>query len=322
MIRIHSPGLGASVQDLGRSGWRAIGVGSAGAMDARALRIANALLSNPETAAGIEFTLGGFEIEAETDCDICLAGPEAQVTVDGQRQPRWWVRTLRRGQRLRAGHARDGMRIYLAVGGGLDLPEVMGARATDLKGGFGGLEGRMLRAGDRLKALRPRLGASELGFGPSPRAFPDLWDAPQTPLRFIPGAEWDDHDADSQALFTGTDWTLSPQSNRIGYRLDGPVMTPRIRRELLSHGILPGTIQLPPSGQPVIQMLDANTAGGYPKLGAVIAADLPRLAQAPLGRALRFAPCSPAEARAAKAEEARMIDTLRRCTAPFREDRP
>lgn len=319
MIEIRSPGLGAMVQDLGRPGLRAIGVGSCGAMDARALRIANGMLGNPEGAAAVEFTLGGFDVEAREEVDICLAGAEAGVTLDGRPLPRWWVQTLRTGQRLRAGHSRSGMRIYLALGGGLDLPAVLGSRSTDLKGGFGGLEGRLLRPGDRLGAVVPRRSDRVHGFGLSPRAWPELWSSQDPVLRFVPGAEWGDYDAGNQALFLGTRWTISPDSNRIGYRLTGPAIVPRERRELLSHGILPGTIQLPPSGQPVVQFADANTAGGYPTLGVVIEADLPVLAQVPLGGTVRFARVSVPEAQAALREQAARISAVVRCTSVIRE---
>ncbi|WP_412508797.1 biotin-dependent carboxyltransferase family protein [Roseovarius sp. SYSU LYC5161] len=301
MIRIVTAGPLASVQDLGRRGYRSLGVGTAGAMDLRALRAVNALVGNDEGAAAIEFTLGGFAVEAMEDVDIAVGGASADLKIDGSRIAPWWTQTLRRGQFLTAGHSVSGMRIYLAVGGGIDVPLLMGARSTDLKGGFGGLEGRTLRDGDTLATGTAAAEGRSTGFGLSFNAYPQLFSplTSQEPLRFVPAAEWEDYDAQTQACFTESDWTVTTESNRVGYRLGGPVLEAGERRELLSHGILPGTIQLPHGGAPVVQMREANTCGGYPKLGVVIEADLHRLAQVPLGRAIRFAACTPAEGRAA-----------------------
>lgn len=312
MIEFITPGPLASVQDLGRHGYRNIGVGTSGAMDGRALRIVNLLVGNDQGAAGVEFTFGDFEFVASEDVDIAIGGADASVSIDGQPVPSWWAQTLRQGQHVSAGVSASGMRIYLALGGGIDVPEIMGARATELKGGFGGLEGRMLRPGDRLRALVPRQGAAISGFGLSNRAHPELFaeDGADTELRFVPAAEWADYDEHNRQLFLQSRWTVSFDSNRIGSRLEGPQIVPRHRRELLSHGILPGTIQLPPSGQPVIQLQEGNTCGGYPKLGAVIAADLSRFAQVPLGESIRFKVCTPADARAANALEQERIRTI------------
>ena len=314
MIEIVNPGPLASIQDLGRTGLRSIGVGSSGAMDARALRIANRMIGNDDAAAGIEFTYGDFEIRFSESVDIAISGAAAEMFIDDVAIPRWWAQTVHAGQCLKAGFSESGMRIYLSVGGGIDVPVVMGACATDLKGGFGGLDGRMLQAGDRLKARRPRLGAEITGFGLSKAHHPGLFaDGPQERVvRFVPAAEWDDYDDANQRLFMETDWTVSYDSNRNGSRLEGPQLVPMHQRELLSHGILPGTIQLPPSGQPVVQLQEANTCGGYPKLGALIAADLHRFAQVPLGETVRFKAVTLDEARAADAVEEHRIRAIAR----------
>lgn len=306
MIEILSPGIMASVQDLGRQGLRDIGVGTAGAMDARALRIANLLAGNPEGAAAIEVTLGGFRLRFLQDCIFALAGAETGARLDGLPVPGWWVRRARAGQVLSGGMAARGMRAVIAIAGGIDLPEVLGARATDVKGGFGGLGGRWLQAGDLLPiGPAPEMPLTEAGFGLAAARLGLLAEeAPE--LRFLPAGEWLRHTEAVRAQFLASDWTLLPDSNRMGFRLAGPALL-RPPMELLSHGILPGTIQLPPSGQPVIQMVDANTCGGYPKLGVVIGADLPRLAQARLGAKLRFRPVDRATALAARAEQTAFI---------------
>jgi biotin-dependent carboxylase-like uncharacterized protein len=317
MIRIISPGVGAAVQDLGRTGLGHIGVGQSGALDRRALRLANAMIGNCDSDAGIEVTLGGLSFEVVEPVTLAITGADTQATLDGRSLPRWWARHLQAGQTVRMGHSRTSMRAYIALAGGIDVPVTLGSRATDAKGGFGGLDGRALKASDRLSSFAATRQSSNVDFGLSPRAWPDLWreGSATTEVRFIPAAEWDDHDTSSQQLFCTTDWTIEPASNRIGYRLDGPVLVPVVRRELLSHGVLPGTIQLPPSGRPIIQMADANTVGGYPKLGVVIDADLSRLAQATLGSRLTFRPVTSAHARSARREEDALVLQIRRIAA-------
>lgn len=298
MMTVLSPGIMASVQDLGRLGYRHLGVGQAGAMDAMALRIGNMLVGNPEDAAAIEITLGGFRVRFLHDTVFALTGADTGAMLDDQPVPGWWLRRARAGQVLSCGMARRGMRAILALAGGIDLPLVMGARATDVKGGFGGHEGRWLRAGDTLAlGAGGDLALSETGFGLAAAKLGLI--APESPvLRFLPAGEWLRHAPDLRAQFLDSAWRLSPDSNRMGFRLAGPALL-RPPMELLSHGIVPGTIQLPPSGQPVIQMVDANTCGGYPKLGVVIGADMAWLAQARLGASLRFRPVTRPEALAA-----------------------
>lgn len=289
MIEIVSAGVMASVQDLGRPGWRNLGVGSSGAMDAFALRIGNMMVGNPQGLAGVEFTLGGFRLHFRRDTVFALTGADAGAALDGVPVPAWWVRHARAGQVLSAQMAGRGMRSYLAVAGGIGVAPVMGSRATDVKGGFGGHEGRALQAGDLLPLAEaeepPRIGPC--GFGLDAGRL-DLLPAPEAEIRFIPAKEWDIHGPVLQERFTSSAWVLQPDSNRMGYRLSGPDMRRDAPLELLSHGILPGTIQLPPGGQPVIQLNDANTCGGYPKLGVVIEPDLSALAQVRLGARIRF----------------------------------
>ncbi|MAZ20992.1 biotin-dependent carboxyltransferase family protein [Roseovarius sp.] len=311
MIEILSPGIMASVQDLGREGFRAIGVGQSGAMDPVALQVGNLLVGNAPDLAGIEFTLGGFSLRFESDTTFALTGAHVGTTLDGSAVPPWWVRRARAGQVLSGAMAAQGMRCMLCVAGGIDVAAVMGARATDLKGGFGGHEGRLLAKGDRLA-----IGASEAppvpeaGFGLDPRRLDLLPPRDETVLRFLPAAEWDTGPQKIRDGFLGTTWTLLPASNRMGCQLGGPDLRRDTPLELHSHAIVPGTIQLPPGGQPVIQLNDANTCGGYPKLGVVIAADLPKLAQTRLGGSIRFALTDHATALAASRDRQARLDWL------------
>ncbi|MGQ7846802.1 biotin-dependent carboxyltransferase family protein [Granulosicoccus sp. 3-233] len=322
MIEIITPGFYSSVQDQGRFGHRSAGVGSCGAMDAQALAIGNAALGNTADAAALEFTLGGFEIKAQSDITLCLTGAPLDAEIDGRPLFRWWVQTVLKGQQLKAGRCQSGMRVYLCVRGGIDVPLVLGSRSTDLKGHFGGVDGRVLKSGDKLSVGGSRNPVKPTRLGLSPRSFPELWrDLDETPtLRFVPANEWDELDTSNQAEFLRTDWQITPESNRVGYRLSGPQLRTRTPREMLSHGILPGTIQLPPSGQPVVQLMDANTAGGYPKLGKIIDADLPVLAQVPLGKPVRFQACAVEDAVAAREAQQRQTDRIRCLMAMARED--
>ena len=312
MIEIIQPGIFSSVQDLGRRGFRSIGVGQSGAMDAMALRIANILVGNPDDAAGIETTLGGLELCFDADCRFAVTGADAEVTLDDQVLSVWSLATARAGQVLRIGWPDAGMRNYIAFAGGVDVPVLMGSRATDLKGGFGGHEGRALRQGDRLSLLaHASQDDSALPFGIAGRKTEPESDSPVTTVRMIPAAEWGQYSPETQQSFLSANWLLDPASNRVGFRLRGPMLTSQTPRELLSHGILPGTVQLPPSGQPAVQMMDANTCGGYPKLGVVIAADLGRLAQTRLGDAVRFVLVSQEDALQALRARENLISAIR-----------
>lgn len=312
MIEIIYPGPIATVQDLGRFGHRKIGVGSAGAMDTMALKIGNILTGNALEAAAIEFTLGGFAVRFLQDQVIALTGADVGASLDGMPVPSWWVCRARAGQELRAGPSTAGMRTLLCIAGGIDVPLVLGSRSTDLKGGFGGHDGRMLRAGDRLNiGENPPSSIPERGFGLSAARLGLVNPTEAVPvIRFVPAAEWTTLSTASQAQVQGETWTLRPDSNRMGYRFDGQPVHVETQRELLSHGIVPGTIQLPPDGLPAIQMNDANTCGGYPKLGVVIAADMPRLAQIRLGSSIRFQAVDRETAIAQSNEKMKLLSVL------------
>jgi len=290
-LAIIRPGFFSTVQDLGRTGLRASGVGQSGAIDGWALRVVNTLIGNPPDAAAIEITLGHFSARFLADTVFAIGGADASARLDGTPLANWWVRTAHAGQTLSFGDVRHGMRSYLALAGGIDVPVVMGARATDLKGGFGGLDGRLLKAGDVLAAgqkAAPPVHTS--GFGLATQRlnpYPEL--AADVPvLDFLPAASWPDYSDAAHRLLVSADWTVSRQSNRLGALLDGPELTPRRRREQHSHGILPGVIQIPPSGRPMVQLCDGNTCGGYPLIGTLIAPHLHVFGQLRPGAKLRL----------------------------------
>ncbi len=312
-----------SIQDFGRLGYRCHGIGRSGAMDRVALAAANALLGNDEGAAGIEFQLFPVRLRFDVHTVFALAGADCMARLDGRLLPPWWAMEAHEGQELVLSPPQRGLRSYLAVSGGLDVPLMLGSRSTQMRDGFGGLDGRALAAGDRLTALPyvPFATRDHAGFGalPASQAL-DAGDCPEVKaseivLRAIPAAEYDQFDEASHAALWHAPWKVTAQSNRQGYRLSGSALQRTELVEMRSHGIVPGVIQVPPSGQPIIQLADGNSAGGYPKIGVVIEADLWRLAQATPGNVLRFVSCTLAEARDAERAISSYLGTLRRLAA-------
>lgn len=288
MIEILTGSSLNTVQDFGRRHAMAMGVAQGGAMDRLALSHGNLLLGNPVDAAGIEIVFFPFRVRFHVETSFAVTGADCPVTLDDLQLPRDWAITARPGQTLTIRAPRQGARAYLTVRGGLDVPAVLGARSTDLKGGFGGLEGRALQKGDRLACMTAtsiRLPAA--GYGLS-RACP-LPPAEGTQVRVLPAAEHEVFTPESLKIFQTAAWTLTPSANRMGYRLEGQDRLALTRKlSLFSHGILPGTVQVPPAGQPIIQMMDANTCGGYPKIATVIEPDLRLLSQTTVGARVHF----------------------------------
>ncbi|WP_347336702.1 biotin-dependent carboxyltransferase family protein [Bradyrhizobium manausense] len=302
----------ASIQDLGRFDQYRFGVGTSGAMDEVALRAGNILLGNDENAAAIEIPMMPFKLRFGRDMAFALTGAGVEAEIAGRPIPPWWRSHARAGDVLTIKAMSRGARLYLAVGGGIDVPMILGSRSTQFRGEFGGWHGRPLQAGDTLPCASSTAAIDELGIEPADitLARPDAA-ADQTIVRVVIAGEYDAFDAATQALFWSGRWKITPQSNRYGYRLQGPDMKPKAPVEKRSHGIVPGVIQIPPNGQPIIQMRDAQTSGGYPKIATVIRADLWRVGQARLGSELRFEQTAYTDALAAEAEMSTYLDRLR-----------
>jgi biotin-dependent carboxylase-like uncharacterized protein len=302
MLKVLRAGMLTTVQDLGRHGFRQSGIGQSGALDATALRIANLLVGNAEMAAGLEITLGQFQGQFTRQCSIALSGAGCHATLDGQVLWTGWRYPVRAGQTLSMKMPLRGMRSYLAVSGGIDVPEVLGSRSTDLNAGFGGFSGRRLQDGDVLPlghaSPRPAtvVGVKQPLFG--------------NRIRALPGPEYQEFSAVSREAFWRTAWQLSPQSNRMGYRLHGHHLERETSREMLSHGLVPGVVQVPHGGQPIVLMADAQTTGGYPRIATVIEADLYHLAQMRLGEPVHFVKCSYEEAQSALQQQRCAIEQI------------
>ncbi|WP_321819748.1 MULTISPECIES: biotin-dependent carboxyltransferase family protein [unclassified Burkholderia] len=330
MIEILSSSALATVQDRGREGYLRFGVGTSGAMDRVALAIGNLLLGNPDDAAAIEIPMFPFRVRFLEDLAFAITGADCAARLDERPILPWWTIEAKRGEVLTIGIPASGTRCYLSLAGGVDVPRVLGSRSTQLRGEFGGFNGRQLQKGDVLHAIgldarAPLQSAANGGFGavppayllPTPAATPAA-EGGDTVVRVLPAAEYECYEADSLDAFWREGWKVTPQSDRYGYRLAGPTLAARRPIEKRSHGIVPGVIQVPHSGQPIIQLRDAQPSGGYPKIGTVIEADLWRLAQARIGTRIRFARTTYEEAVAALDEVERYLAKVRNLAGLFR----
>lgn len=298
-LRIASAGFAPTIQDLGRPQVQHLGVPPAGALDPTALRLANALVGNPEDAAAIELRVMGPTIEVEADSvRVALVGTDAPVEILGDRRveaPANQSIRLTAGRRFRIGGLSDTGVAYLAIEGGIDLPPVYGSLATYTRARIGGVEGRALRDGDRLPL--------HLASAPerAERRCADLsWWHESGPVRVVPGPQDDYFTADSLAAFFSGEYRVTREADRMGMRLDGPVLAHSRGHDIVSDGIATGAIQVPGNGRPIVLLADHQTTGGYPKLGTVISADVPRLGRLRPGDVLGFAEVSVEEAEAAR----------------------
>lgn len=293
MIEVLSNGALNLVQDLGRREFLNIGVSSGGAMDPQALQLANAMVGNQPTDAGIEVSIFPFRVKFFQNTYFACTGSIGTLKLNDRQHAGWWTAFAQAGDVLSIAPPVHGARAYLAFAGGIEVPLVLGSRSTDLKSGFGGHLGRGLRKGDILNLRRhnqtPKRRLASYGIAQPSRIefLRNSSTAPAT-IRVIANAEFDDFTKESIKLFETSGYRLTPDCNRQGFRLEGAVLKRVRSQDLLSHGIVPGTIQVPPSGQPIIQMAEANTCGGYPKIGTVIEPDLWRVAQSRPGQSLKF----------------------------------
>lgn len=324
-LRVLRPGVLTTVQDRGRRGLQHLGIVPGGAMDPTAFEFANALVGNRDGEAALEITLLGPQLAFEEDALIALCGAEFDATLDGQPLPLDRPVLVRAGARLATGRARRGSRAYLGLAGGIALEPVLGSRSTYLPAAFGGLQGRVLRAGDGLplgpdsaalaaeRALRLQMhdvrGMRSVHWSAPSLTLPE---SEFTVLHAIEGRHFGAFDAASQRSFFDATWRVSPASDRMGFRLLGPALARLERDEILSEPTCLGTVQVPADGAPIALMADHQTTGGYPKIAEIAGADVPRLAQLAPGAALRFARCTLAEALELRRVARRRFEAARR----------
>ena len=307
-LRVLTPGLHTTVQDVGRFGAQALGVPVSGALDRDLLRIANALVGNAPDEAALEVLHAGpvLEITAPT-LRLALAAYGGTMLLDVAEDrlvPAWRSVTLPRGTRLRILAGRDSAAGYLAIGGGFDIAPVAGSRSTYVRGGFGGWQGRALTEGDEIPVRQAAMSS-----GPE-RRLPVAPSPGRGPLRVVLGPQDDHFTAAAIATLCGADFVVTPEADRMGLRLDGPALEHRRGHDIVSDGTAAGALQVPGSGRPVLLLADRQTTGGYPKIGVVCTADLPRAGQLRPGDRVRFAAIDVAAAQAARREHEAALASL------------
>ena len=296
---IEQCGPGTTLQDIGREGWRRFGISTAGAMDRLSLAVANVLVGNPAGTAAIELTLAGGRLRAEGGSVlIAAAGPGVTLSVAGREIPEGQSVVLEDGAVAQVSPVRGGVYGYVAVAGGFDLEAEMGSLSAHVRSGVGGA---LLQPGARLAFAG---GGAERPLAIRPLPVPE-----QGPIRVMAGPQQDWFTEGAMARLTATEWTVSQRSDRMGRFLEGAEVAPN-EGSMVSDGVLPGSIQVPPAGQPIILMRDCQTTGGYPKPATVISADLDRLAQIPAGARLRLVQVDREEALAARAAAERVLSGL------------
>jgi antagonist of KipI len=287
-------------------------------MDPVALRVGNRLVCNDRDAAGLEMTITGARVDFEDDALIALCGADMGAQIADVSIPPWRAVYVQQGSILSIGRARWGCRAYLAVAGGIDVPEVLESRSTQLRAGLGGFHGRALRAGDKLpigaaSERAARLMRSTSGaIGPLPFALSEATLDPaglyrEGPIRFLPGPDWGLLDESDRSTWITTRYTVSDKSDRMGYRLQGSLLRSIGRGERISTAVVTGTVQVPPGGEPIVLMVDRQTTGGYPMVAQVISADLPSLAQKRPGEEISFEIISLDDARRELGQQHEMI---------------
>jgi len=300
IIHVLSAGPGTTLQDAGRHGYLRYGVTAAGPMDPLAHATANLAVGNPAGATALEVSPGGIEVTAELGpLSVAVAGGEFDVSLDGRSLPPAAVLNLDEDAVLKIRAGCSGSWCYLAAAGRFVLPKVLGSHATHTRTGFGGVNGRAVVAGERLRiessgASKPSLGGI---------VAPWLGSSVNT-VRVVLGPQHDYFAADQIAAFLAGPWSVSAKRDRMAYFLDGPRLTHARGYNIVSDGIAMGAIQVPGDGRPIVLMADRQSTGGYPKIATVIGPDLGRLAQARPGTGFRFEAVSIGEAVAARREEA------------------
>ncbi|MBE1537950.1 5-oxoprolinase subunit C family protein [Actinomadura algeriensis] len=280
MIEVVRPGPLATVQDLGRPGLAHLGVPRSGAADERALRLANRLVGNPEGAAGVELTLGGAVLRFHRAAWVAVTGAAVPLRIEGRAHGTNAPCHVPSGAVVEFGVPASGLRSYLAVRGGVEVGKVLGSRSADLLSGLGPAP---LKADDRLP-LGPVTGLDPITVDIAPGA-----SMPETPvLRVLPGPRDGWFTPDALRTLTSAVYEVSPDSNRVGVRLDGPALQRSRQGELGSEGMVTGSVQVPPSGLPIVFLADHPTTGGYPVIAVLASVSVPDAAQLRPGRRVRF----------------------------------
>lgn len=321
-IQVIRPGLLATIQDLGRYGFQQYGVIVSGAMDSFSLRIANLLVGNEEGEAAIEVTVMGTTLQFKEDKVISITGGNLKPVIDGSPVPLWRPVLVKENSILSFTGCESGCRAYLAAAGGFSIPAVMNSKSTYLRGAIGGFKGRALQGGDMIPFAKET--AFSLGIKKEfqknwkDQAFVAAdWYVPAehylkgSVIRAVKGPEFEKFSEKSQKQFFSQQFQITPQSDRMGYRLSGQPLQLKKSFELLSEAVANGTIQVPSDGNPIVLLADRQTTGGYPRIGQVASADLSIMAQLKPGDFIRFTEITFSEAEKLYIEREEEINQIR-----------
>lgn len=318
-LRILRPGPMTTVQDCGRRGYMAWGVPESGAADSFSLRAANLIAGNPATCAALEITLGGFRAEFAADAVIAIYGGQCAILLDGKPSAAEEALRVRAGNVLDIGPIVRGSRIYLAVRGGIDVPDVLGSRSTYVKAGLGGHQGRALKTDDMLMFGNADAGKPLLRARPGSRAPSlDRQDDGTCLIRVVEGTMPDRFGEGALEKLVNSAYVVSNECDRMGIRLSGPAIGHTRGADILSGGIEPGAVQVPGSGAPIILMADRQTTGGYTKICSVISADRPKLGQLRPSDRIRFSIVSIMKAHEERLRQERMLEEVCAAISPAR----
>ena len=306
-ITVLNPGLLTTVQDLGRVGYQQFGVSVSGVMDPRSTALANILVGNDQGEAVLECTMMGPHLQFNADNCIAITGGDLGPTLDGAAIPNYKAISVKAGQVLKFTAPRTGCRAFVAFAGGLDIPVVMGSRSTYMKAKMGGLEGRKLQKGDVIQFRAPK---AQLKNQEDRMLRPEFVPKPQYTLRVVLGPQDDAFTGQGIDTFLSQTYAVTPEFDRMGCRMEGPVIEHKESGDIISDGIAFGAIQVPSSGQPIIMLCDRQTTGGYTKIANVISADFRILAQLKTGDKVRFQRVSVQEAQTALLTQRRVLNTL------------
>ncbi|MBT2637645.1 biotin-dependent carboxyltransferase family protein [Bacillus sp. ISL-39] len=282
LFKVLKPGLQTTVQDLGRTGYQQYGISPAGAMDSYSMQMANLLVGNPLGEGVLEAAVLGPSLEALTDASIAICGGDLEPMVNSSKVPMWKCFALKKGDILSFKTVINGARAYISFAGGIDVPLVLGSKSTFINGKLGGFKGRALESGDLVYG-KPFVRKNRFVHKNLIPEYPR-----EIEIRVIIGPHQDKFSQTEKDRFLSSEYTLTSQSNRMGYRLEGPKLETIGGSDIISDAIPLGGIQVPANGQPIILLSDRQTTGGYARIATVISVDIPFLAQTMPGTKIRF----------------------------------